>query len=91
MAGLFASGRVADLLLVLLALEAVALLAYRRRRGGGIPAAVLVPNLLAGAGLVLALRTALTGAHWAWTALALLAALAAHLANLAALWRRPGD
>lgn len=88
--GIIASGRIADLVLGLLVLEAVLLLAYRRRTGRGIPAAVLLPNLLAGACLVLALRGALTGAHWGWTALALLAALAAHLLDIGALWRSLG-
>lgn len=89
--GFFASGRVADLVLGLLALEAVLLLAYHRRTGRGIPAPVLLPNLLAGACLVLALRAALTGAHWGWTALALLAALAAHGLDLGMLWRQTGS
>jgi hypothetical protein len=45
-------------------------------------------NLLAGACLLMALRSALSGSGWAWIAAWLFAALVAHLADLARRWRR---
>jgi hypothetical protein len=87
--GLFASGLVADLILALVAVEALLLLAYRRRTGRGPAPADLVLNLLAGAFLVLALRFALVGAGGAWIAACLGAALVAHLADLRRRWRVP--
>ena len=85
---LFSSGRVVDLALALMLLEAVALLAMRRGRGGGLAPAELLAFLLAGAFLLLALRAALVGAAWNWIALPLVLALLAHLADLGLRWRR---
>jgi len=87
---LFSSGRIVDVALAALAIEAVALAVLRRRRGRGLSWQVLWPNLLAGAGLLLALRGALTGAHWRWVALALLVALGANLLDLQGRHRREG-
>ena len=56
MAGLFASGRIVDIILVLVALEAVALLVWRRRRGRGPSPIALIGNLASGASLMLAVR-----------------------------------
>ncbi|GJD51637.1 hypothetical protein OPKNFCMD_4392 [Methylobacterium crusticola] len=82
MAEWFASGRLIDLVLALVAVEAVLLLAWRRRAGHGPAPASLVANLASGACLMLALRAALTGADWRWLALALVGSLIAHLADL---------
>jgi hypothetical protein len=68
-AALFASGRVVDLILGLTLLEGLALALLHRRTGRGVAPADLVPNLLAGACLLLAVRGALTGAWWGWVAL----------------------
>lgn len=87
MADLFATGRLVDLILGLVMVEALVLSAYHRRTGRGVAGADLIPNLLAGACLLLALRGALTGAAWAWIGLAVMAALAAHLADLRRRWR----
>ncbi len=81
MSALFADGRIIDAILVLVALEALALVAFARRTGRVAPAAILA-NLLAGASLMLALRLALAGTGWPWIGLALMAALVAHLADL---------
>jgi hypothetical protein len=67
--------------------EAIGLLAWRRRSGAGPGAAALMANLAAGGCLLAALRAALAGADWPWIAVALLAALAAHLADLRLRWR----
>jgi len=82
MSELFASGRIVGFILAFMALEAVVLIVYRRRTGRGVAPGELVPNLLAGVFLLLALGGALSGAWWGWIALALAASLAAHLADL---------
>ncbi len=84
---LIASGRIADLILVLVALEAAALLLFHRWTGKGVPARQLLPNLAAGATLILALRSALLDEPWSTTAVWLLLALLAHGADLLARWR----
>jgi hypothetical protein len=83
---IFAGGRVVDFVLAVMLVEAVALAAYHRRTGRGLAPVAIVPNLAAGAALLLALRGALVGAGWGWIALALAGALAAHLADLRQRW-----
>jgi hypothetical protein len=61
MDALFASGHIVDALLLLVALEALGLILWRRRSGSPLP---FLCNLTSGAALMLALRAALTGAHW---------------------------
>lgn len=78
----FASGHAVDLVLGFLALEVLALVLWRR--AGAINALV---TALPGACLLLALRAALTGAHWTWVGLWVALSLPAHLADLAR--RRP--
>jgi hypothetical protein len=77
-----ASGRVVDLALLLMSIEATLLILLFRRRGEGTAALDLVPSFAAGACLLLALRAALTDAPGGWIALALVAALPAHLLDL---------
>lgn len=81
------SGHLVDLILALVAAEAVALIVYWRLTGRGIPTADLTPNLLSGACLLLALRAALGGWSTAWIALSLACALMAHLVDLRRRWR----
>ena len=78
----FTSANVVNLILAVVLLEAIVLTGIRARTGRGPAAADLLWNLLAGVGLLLALRGALLGAHWQWIAAALLFALVAHLADL---------
>jgi hypothetical protein len=85
---LFASGWIVDVILAGLVLEAVALLLYRSQTGRGIPAVGLLTNLLAGACLLMALRSALVGQAWYSTAAWLTIALFAHIADLAQRWRK---
>ncbi len=87
MSGFFADGTVVDLILVFMLLEGIVLAVYRRRTGRGIAFVDLVAMLLAGAFLLLALRAALAGAPWSRIAIWLLAALVAHLVDLARRWR----
>jgi len=88
MAEAFANGTVVDAVIALLALEALLLAWLHRYRRGPAPADLL-GNLAAGLFLLLALRAALVGAAWPWIAASLLAALAAHLYDLAQRWPRP--
>ena len=80
---LFATGRIVDLILVLVAVEGMALWLWHRRTGRGLPLPDLLGCLLPGACVFLALRLALVDTPWPWIALCLIAALAAHLADLA--------
>lgn len=82
MAWAFASGHVADLVLLVLAVEFAWL-----TRGRGWGAATAAFRLLPGALMMVALRLALTGADWPWIALALAASFPAHLIDLS----RRGD
>ena len=88
MAELFATGRVADLILLCLLVEVVALALLRRRTGRGPALAEVLAIALPGAFLALALRAALTQAAWPWVALALVAAFLAHLTDLVRRWPR---
>ena len=88
MAEFFASGRVADLILLTLLLEGLAIWLWHRRSGRGLKLRAVLPFLLAGAAFALSLRAALTGAGWPLVALPLMGALGAHLWDLAARWRR---
>jgi hypothetical protein len=82
MEALVRGGHVADLILACLVLEAIALLAWHRATGRGLPPRAVAALLLPGAFLVLALRFALTGAAWPLIPAALVGALAAHLWDL---------
>jgi hypothetical protein len=88
MAEFFASGRVAELILLTLALEAVAIWWWHRRTRRGLALREVLPFLLAGGAFALSLRAALTGAGWPLVALPLMGALGAHLWDLASRWRR---
>ena len=83
---LVVSGRIVDLILLLVAVEVVVLGYMRARRGIGIGWRALLPNLFAGASLLLALRAAITGADWPWIVVWLAAAGLAHVADLRTRW-----
>jgi hypothetical protein len=92
----FASGRIADVALVLMCIEALGLLVFVRRRHRRRAAAAnvsfmgaprmgsvgLLANLAAGACLVLALRAALKHDSWLAVAGFLSAALVAHIVDV---------
>ena len=82
----FQSGRVADIVVAVMVLEALALIAIRVIKGRGFAVRYVISNLMAGLFLVLALRAALTGAAWPWIAASLSAAFVAHIADLALRW-----
>ena len=79
-------GRAIDWILLLIALEALAVLGYRALTRRGPAPAAFIGNILAGSFLLIASRIALAGASWGWIALSLIGAFAAHLADLAARW-----
>lgn len=85
---LFASGRVIDLILLMVAAEAILIGWLRRRIGRGPALADIGPTLVSGALLLLTVRAALTGSWWGWIALILTLALVSHLIDLALRWRR---
>lgn len=88
MAELISDGSLVSWILALVALEALLLYLYRRGTGHGPRLRDIAPNLAAGAALLLALRSALTGQSWNWIAAWLCVALVAHVGDLAARWRR---
>ena len=67
------SGAIVDLILLLMAVEIVALNAWRWRSGRGIPALQLLANIGAGGSILVALRFALTQSDWRLVAAALVA------------------
>ena len=87
MAELFASGRVADFILAVLVLEALAIWAVHKLGGRGPGLLAVLPFLLAGGCLLLAWRTAAAGLPWPVPALLLLGAGVAHLLDLVRRWR----
>jgi len=85
---LFHSGVIVDVILMAIIAEAIVLIAYRSRTGRGILPLDLLVNLLAGAFLLMALRSALIGLPWKWAAAWLTGALVAHVVDLRQRWRR---
>ncbi|MGB5833498.1 MAG: hypothetical protein WBG92_16085 [Thiohalocapsa sp.] len=85
---LFTSGRIIDLILLLVAVEAVLLAWLSRHYGREQLFADIAPTLVSGALLLLTVRAALADVWWGWIALILALALMSHLADLALRWRR---
>ncbi|MGK7866209.1 hypothetical protein [Falsiroseomonas sp. E2-1-a20] len=83
MQAFFASGQVADLVLLVLLAEALALFLWHRRTGRGLAPLAVAGLVLPGVAFALALRAALTGAGWGWVAAALVAAFLTHAFDLA--------
>jgi hypothetical protein len=88
MADLFASGRLVDLILVVVVIEAAVLILYWSRVRQGVAPFDLLPNLFAGAFLLLALRVTLAGGGWMMASGCLAAAGLAHLTDIHRRWRR---
>lgn len=82
----FTPGRLVDLALACLALEACVLLVWHARTGRGLAPRWLLPNLAAGACLMLALRAASAGGSAFVIAAWLAAALVAHGLDLMRRW-----
>lgn len=82
------SGRVIDVILSVVVVEALVLVVLSRARGAaptpkGFSALDVIGQLLAGFLLLIAVRCALTGADYRWTVVFLTASLPAHLYDLA--------
>ncbi len=86
MEALIESGRVVDLILLIIAVEAALLcviaMRWRRRHGRPLPLPGLLLNLAAGAGLLMALRSVLHDLSWMMVGAWLTAALLAHVGDL---------
>ncbi len=81
---LFDSGRIVDLILVLMTVEGILLVLAKSRLGVGLNVRGALSVLLPGLGLLLALRAALADQSWTVVAAFLFASLVAHLADLRA-------
>jgi hypothetical protein len=87
MTDFFASTHIVDLVLAIVGLEIIVIALYWRVTRRGITPAELLPNLFAGALLLLALRLALSGYPWPWYTACLAAAGIANVADLRQRWR----
>jgi hypothetical protein len=87
MADWIQSGRVVDVILVLMAAEAALLIGLWRWKRAGLPPAATLAMLGAGALLLLAFRLAIDGASALAIAACLTGALLVHGADLAMRWR----
>jgi len=87
MSDFISSAHAVDLILAIVAVEIVAITLYWHVRGRGIAPAQLLPNLLAGALLLLALRLSLSGYAWPWYTACLALAGIANVADLRQRWR----
>jgi len=88
MAALFENGRIVDLILALMIVEALIFCGVAMVMRGRLPVAGLLLNLAAGACLLLALRAVLAGGGWMVAGAWLAAAFAAHLGDLFQRLRR---
>ncbi|MCW6507273.1 hypothetical protein [Lichenifustis flavocetrariae] len=88
MGDLIRSGHLVEAILALTAVEWLALSAYHRLTGRGVPPRDFNRNLLSGMLLLLALREALVNGWWGWIAASLTGALVAHVADLGHRWIR---
>ena len=74
-------------MLFVVAIEVVALVAWRSLSEGGLKVPAVLLNIGAGGSLMVALKLKFIGAAWQWLALSLIAALVFHVADLAWRWR----
>ena len=88
MTALFESGRIVDLILGLMVLEALVICGVAVAGRYRLPTAGLLLNLAAGACLLLALRAVLTDGGWLLAGVWLTGALLAHVADLFIRLRR---
>jgi hypothetical protein len=86
MGALFANGRIIDFILLLVLAEVMILIIIRKKTGAGLKPVDLIMSLLAGIGLLFALRAALLGLGWPIVALFLFLSLLAHLTDLGRRW-----
>ena len=87
MAEFFTGERTIDLVLFLIALEAIALMVLWRMRLCPLPPLATLLILAPGACLLLAARAVIAGASWVWVSSLFLAALVTHLVDLRQRWQ----
>lgn len=87
MAEFFASGRSIDLVLLLIALEAIVLMVLWRWRRCPLPPLATLLILAPGTCLLLAAHAVLAGASWVWVSSLFLVALFIHLVDLRQRWQ----
>ena len=85
------NGSLIDAIIILVAIEAIAIFLWRVKTGRGPALSSVICNLLAGAFLLLALRHAIAGAAEVWIALCLLTAFASHILDLRGRWENTGS
>lgn len=86
MNALFADGRIIGWILAGMVLEGIGLTAFHAWQGRGVAPKLFLANLASGMCLLLAMRLALGGAWWGFSAAALLGALVFHVTDLARNW-----
>lgn len=86
MSEFLSSVHVIDLILAIVAAEIVAITLYWRTTRRGIAPGQLLPNMAAGALLLLALRLSLSGYSWPWYTACLALAGVANVADLRQRW-----
>ncbi|MFN8830424.1 MAG: hypothetical protein ACK50Q_18800 [Labrys sp. (in: a-proteobacteria)] len=91
MQSFFDSGRIIDVILLIVALEVIAVLAFRHRISRRFDLTGFFINLASGVCLMLALRAAMTDAPWVSIAPFLLASFLAHLVDIVLRRRRSVD
>jgi hypothetical protein len=78
---------VVDAIVALVAIEAMFLIFWRTRTGGGVSITGVLANLSSGAALLLSLRMVLAGREFPSVLALLSIALIAHVADLASRWQ----
>lgn len=91
MSGLLAHGRVLDFIIAGMVFEGLGLTVLFRLHGRGVSPRALLPNLVSGACLLVAMRLALSGQWWGFVAAGLLGALLMHLLDLRLRWVATGQ
>ncbi len=86
LARLFETGRIIDVILILVIVEAGLLILFWQRTGRGIAPRALIANLVSGSALMVAVRLALTEAPWTAVAACLTISFIAHVVDLAGRW-----
>jgi hypothetical protein len=80
---LVTSGRIVDIVMLVMVAELALLMWLSRRLSGkGFRPAAIIANIAAGGALVMSLRLALTGTTWGWIAACLVAAFLAHAIDI---------
>jgi hypothetical protein len=87
MAELYANGHLVDLILIVVALEVLFLIGMWRFANRGVQPADVLPNLISGALMLLALRLTLGGAGWVSPIICLSIAGVVHLYDIGRRWR----